>query len=188
MQLHEVPHIRLNAEIGMKAVTVRELSNFFRTFKQPDETLSHDCIYSPFLQSEDSDGFFSLNDDYITRTQMLDYVKDKFTGYYISLYLAYDFANAPVYLKYSTDEEFRYIGRMIDEIVTGTNLSLLFLVSHFTQFADKQGTFLKPEHYHCIIGNSEYKGFPDKSMSDEIKGFADRLFKNKLIKIRPMKT
>lgn len=184
MQLHEVPHIKLDTKISVDRITVRELSNFFRTFKQPEETISHDCIYSPFLRADDSDGYYKLDDDYIARTEMLDSLKDRFKGYFISLYLAYNFANAPIDLKYTTDKEFRYIGKMIDEIITGTNLSFLLFVSHFTQFADKQGTALKPEHFHCVIGNSDCGGFAKEMAHIKAKTLAQKLKENSLLTVK----
>ncbi len=49
MQLHEVPHVKLNADFEIRRITERDLNNYFRMFKSSEETLRFDCIYSPFF-------------------------------------------------------------------------------------------------------------------------------------------
>lgn len=154
MLLCEVPHIRLNAEIEFnKKITENDLNNYFRIFKPQDETLEYDCIYSPFF---DTDTPYVLGDDYASRMALFNILCEKLPEKAITLYVSYDFSYAPVNLRYTTDGEFGYIGDILKQILPSTNLSLLMLVSHFNQFANKAGTALKPEHYHILLdGKSE---------------------------------
>jgi hypothetical protein len=180
MQLHEVPHIKIYVDLSTKEVTSRDFNNYFRTFKSPNETLAHDCIYSPYLEEET----YLLTDDYITRTEILKELLARFEGIYINAYFAYDFRNAPVNLNYETNKEFNYIGKILTDTVEGTNLSLWFMVSHFRQFTDKAGTCLKPEHFHCIFGDDEGNGYDKAAAIMEAKRLADMLSRNKLFVIR----
>lgn len=182
MQLHEVPHIRLNTDFEIKCITERDLNNYFRTFKPHEESLSCDCIYSPFFGSE---SLYVLGDEYSGRMELLDFLKPYVPDEYVSLRLTYDFSNSPVALEYSVDEEFKFIGSILDDISQRTNLSLFLLVSHFRQFGDKKGTVIKPEHFHCLL-NSENSS--EDELIIKMNHFADILSQNRLFRIRIVKS
>lgn len=180
MQLHEVPHIRLNADFEIKCITERGLNNYFRTFKPSEETLQYDCICSPFFES---DFVYALSDDYAGRMELLESLKSHISGEYISVRLTYDFSNTPVKLNYSTENEFQYIGSILDELSQRTNLSLILLVSHFRQFGNKSGTVIKPEHFHCLLGADD-----NSDLLTEANRYADLLSANPLFRIKSIKS
>ena len=72
MQLHEVPHVKLNADFEIRRITERDLNNYLRMFKSSEETLRFDCVYSPFF---DSDPFYVIGDDYAGRMELLQTLK-----------------------------------------------------------------------------------------------------------------
>ena len=180
MQLHEIPHIRLDADFEIKCITERDLNNYFRTFKPSEETLQHDCICSPFFESN---SVYALSDDYAGRMELLESLKSYISGEYISVRLTYDFSNAPVKLNYSTKNEFQYIGSILDELSQRTNLSLVLLVSHFRQFGNKNGTVIKPEHLHCLLSANN-----DNDLFAEANHYANLLSANPLFRIKSIKS
>lgn len=177
MQLHEVPHIRLNAEFEIKRITERDLNNYLRMFKPSEETLRYDCIYSPFFGSEQ---LYVIDDDYAGRMELFQKLRSHFPDEYISFRLTYDFSNTPIDLKYSTKSEFRYIGSILDNVSQRTNLSLCLLVSHFRQFGNKKGTVIKPEHYHGLLK-------ADENAEAKMLQYANLLAQNPLFRIKARK-
>jgi len=176
MQLRQVPHIKLNVEIEFnRKITDNDLNNYFRMFKNTEESLESDCIYSPFF---DVDIPYTLGDDYTGRMNLYNCLREKLYKQCTSLYIFYDFTYAPINTAYFTNEEFIYMGKVLEEALVQTDLSLLLLVSHFKQFANKKGTLLKPEHFHALIGN------PEKSEIDldfAVNQFIQNLYRNPLI-------
>jgi len=149
MYLREVPYIKLNADINASMkVTENELKNYLRLFKSPDETLSHDYIYSPFF---DAEKVYCLEEDYAVRMDFYGVLRECLPQKVISVYISYDFSKTPVLLEYSTEGEYSYMGGILQDSIFQTNLSLLLFVSHLNQFADKMGTKLKAEHYHILL-------------------------------------
>lgn len=150
MQLHEIPHIKLNAEISVnKPIIDNELKNYFRLFKQTEENLEDDCVYSPLF---DAPNLFVLDNDYADRMYLYNVLQIKLPDRCTKFYLSYDFSYAPINIAYTTDGEYSFIGTFLDKLLTQTNLSLLLFVSHFNQIANKTSLCLKPEHFHGLIG------------------------------------
>ena len=180
MQLHEVPHVKLNADFEIRRITERDLNNYLRMFKSSEETLRFDCVYSPFF---DSDPFYVIGDDYAGRMELLQTLKSYFPDEYISFRLTYDFSNAPVELRYSTKAEFRYIGNILDKSTEGTNLSLVLFVSHFRQFESKTSKTMKPEHFHGLL-----KAKSNVNYEVETLKYVDILSKHPLFQIKTIKS
>lgn len=177
MQLHEVPHIKINVDVYFdKENKRRDLDVLLRLYKSPEETLSQDEIHSPYLEK---DTVFMVGDNYGERIGMADDLYDALPHSSTRLYFKYDFTNTPVNIEYKLDSEFAFVGRMIEKALIGTNLSLELLMSHFNQFANKSGTRLKDEHFHCLVGN------PSMSKAEldyELNLFLENLKQNKIIK------
>lgn len=177
MQLCEVPHIRINVDVYFeKEKDRRNIDVLFRLYKSPEETLSQDKIYSAFL---DKEKVFIVGDDYGERISMADMIYDALPHRSTLLYISYDFSYTPVNLRYGLDKEFAFVGEMIEKALKETNLSLELLISHFNQFANKVGTKLKNEHYHCLIGNPSLS---KAELENEINTFLKKLAQNKIIK------
>ena len=169
MLLHQIPHIKLNVDINVnKTVAENELGNCFRLFKQSEESLEGDCVYSPFF---DSPNLFVLGDDYANRMYLYNILREKLPDKCTKLHIDYDFTFTPVCVTYTTEGEYLFIGTFLDLMLKDTNLSLLFFVSHFNQFGNKAGTFLKPEHFHAYISGEK----------EDIKIFVNNLKGNDLI-------
>lgn len=152
MQLHEIPHIKLNAEISVnKPIIDNELKNYFRLFKQTEENLEDDCVYSPLF---DAPNLFVLGNDYADRMYLYNVLQIKLPDRCTKLYLSYDFSYAPINNAYTTDGEYSFVGTFLDKLLMQTNLSLLLFVSHFNQIGNKAKTYLKPEHFHGLIGGN----------------------------------
>lgn len=147
--LREIAHIALMAELRTDETDIsRSFLNYFRLFKKREEDLSEDCFFSPFFRNGE---VLPLSEDYGFRKDAMDAIVRNLAGHdYTAVCVTYDFRLAAVNEEYTTDGEFEYMKRTVEDAAKAQGLSLVFMVSHFNQLVGKELT-RKPEHYHILL-------------------------------------
>lgn len=174
--IRNIPNIRMKVTIEPFVKADKLFPNYFRLFKKPEEFVEDNHFFSPDF----SGGYiFPMNEHYGDRKNAMDYILRQLDGEKcLSLYLSYDFSLAPVTEEYCTDGEFQYVKGLIERCLSGTELYLFFMVSHFNQLVGKP-LHEKTEHYHVLIRKS--RNFDDIEYDMAVSNFAEKLKSMELI-------
>lgn len=178
--LAQIPNITMNgyAMITNKPVQWKPL---FRVFKFSDESLKDDSIYSPVLENGK---ILPLNGDF-SQAHLADYFDRLFpVGNYVECRFEYDFLLAPVGITYTTDGDFEIFLEKIWNCLTGTSLYPYLLLSHFNQYAKKDGE-LKAEHYHLLIPQAKAS---DLTFDRDLNKFFEKLQETRLVRTLEINT
>lgn len=134
--------------------TQRDLHNFFRTFKPQTEYVEDNHFYSPFFARGD---IIRMCDNYGDRINPLNCIWQEIKNKRcLNMRLEYDFRFAAVNEEYCMDGEFIRILYKIENACKGTNLYIVFMVSHFNQLVGKP-SYMETEHYHILLCASQNK-------------------------------
>lgn len=181
-QLKDLRNIRMQVTITSfpELKPERDFSNFFRTFKRPEENLNENHFYSPFF----AQGCVIAMDEHFGERKnametILEGLKDNI---YSLVYIFYDFRFVPPNLEYHTEGEFLYTKKLLEKALQGTGLYLFFLTSHYNQLIGKTEQ-LKPEHYHIVLCKEDEK-MNEYDYDRAINIFADNLRKNEIMNVK----
>lgn len=168
--IRNIPNIRMRATLEPFVKADKLFPNYFRLFKKPEEFVEENNFFSSNFSGGD---IIPMNEHYGDRKNAMDYILRQLDGEKcLSLYLSYDFSLAPVTEEYCTDGEFKYVKDLIEKCLSGTDLYLFFMVSHFNQLVGKP-LREKPEHYHALICKA--RSFDDIEYDVAVSEFADKL-------------
>lgn len=174
MLLREIPNIKINGKIIVTNQLV-DLQAMFRVWTIANEDTSFDSIYLPDFKEGQ---VVPYKETQTTESWFIQHLAEILHSPVAECKFTYDFLLTPVLVPYTTRGEAENFVNLIRNCLEGTELSLLLLLSHFRQNADKKGTAYKPEHYHFLIPQGETD---DEQFEQGIYRFIDNLKKQKLI-------